>query len=296
MIFFNDPDHILKEYYVYIINLLRQVKSIASMPLNIIIGNSQHEFENNNRTIIIHVNCEHTLVKKQGRNSFGPMGKIKVIDDDNDHYLVRIFNYDTLIRSDIVIDYSIPNLVNIKESEVFQEFYDKCIYIAPLLYPLYINRENRDIECLTTFLNTGEPRRKKLLENMINHGIQHRNVNDCFDRDCLQALYHRTRIMINIHQTDHHHTLEELRVLPALCSGILVICEESPLKDFVAYSPFLIWSHYDDMISTIQKVQENYSDYHRKIFDDPNFRDVMEKLQTDNRSNVENKIHGIFPQ
>ena len=42
----------------------------------------------------------------------------------------------------------------------------------------------------------------------------------------LRALLDSTQILINVHTTAHHHTLEEYRVLPALLRGCVVVSED----------------------------------------------------------------------
>lgn len=97
--------------------------------INIIFGNDIFDFNNNNNKFIkIKLNYEHTLVKKGGRDTNNsPVGNI--LTDDNDKYLVRIDRFQELNNADIIIDYSIPNIHNIKESNLFEYFCDKYIYI-----------------------------------------------------------------------------------------------------------------------------------------------------------------------
>jgi hypothetical protein len=96
--------------------------------------------------------------------------------------------------------------------------------------------------------------------------ISHTNVNDCFEKKRLEQLYCNTKILINIHQTDHHHTFEELRVLPALLCGCIVICEDSPLKELVPYHKYLIWVKYDEIVEKCIEIQNNYDFYYNKLF------------------------------
>jgi hypothetical protein len=168
--------------------------------------------------------------------------------------------------------------------------YNKCIYISPLLYPLYKLKDNRNINCLTTFINKEEPRRKKLLLNILNNNIEHININNCFDTESLENLYKKTKIMVNIHQTDHHHTFEELRVLPALLNGIIVICEDSPLKENIPYNKYIIWTNYDNIIETIIDVQNNYDIYYDKIFNNIEIDKTIEIMKYNNSTDLEKYI------
>lgn len=291
-IYYNEEScYYIKEYYLYIIIIINNILKNNNLKLNIILGNYYYNFNNNNNTIIININYEHTLVKKDGRDvNNSQIGNIKVIDNDNEKYLVRIVDYDILINSNIVIDYSTPNLININESLLFNNLYNKCIYIAPLLYPLYKLKENRTINCLTTFINTEEHRRKILLLNILNNNIDHININTCFDTKSLGDLYKKTKIMINIHQTDHHHTFEELRVLPALLNGIIIICEDSPLKESIIYNKYVIWTNYNNIIQTIKDVENNYNIYFDKIFKNNDIDMIIQKIKYNNYNDLEKYI------
>jgi len=264
----------IKDYYYYIIeiinNIINDKKDMSDDKILIIVIGDQntiniHDIDTYNKIIKISINYEHTLVKKGGRDSFNfPIGNIKTIEGDR--YLVRIDKYFQHIQSDIIIDYSIPNIKNISESGLFNEYSSKVIYIAPVLYSEKYEKKYREINCLTTFINTKEPRRRKLLDNIEKINMSHNNVNNCFEKDKLEDLYLRTKVMINIHQTEHHHTFEELRVLPALLCGIIVICEDSPLKEYIPYNEFVIWTTYDKIIDQTTEVLNNYDFYYNKIF------------------------------
>jgi hypothetical protein len=186
--------------------------------------------------------------------------------------MVNINNINT---SDIIIDYSIPNILNIKSNIECEYIVKKMVYVAPLLYDLSLGTNvNRTINILTTFINTNEPRRKRLLQSLDELQVQNKNINNCFNSDDLRSLYFNTKILINIHQTEHHHTFEELRVLPALLSGIIVISEESPLSDHIPYREFIIWADYSSIHTIAYDVLTRYEEYHRRTFSKEN----IEKL------------------
>ena len=209
--------------------------------------------------------------------------------DSDEKYLVRIDGYQNLINKNIIIDYSIPNLININKSLRYDDYYNKSIYISALLYKPYFNIDNRNIKLLTTFINTNEPRRHRLLENIKNKNMEHININNCFEKKELKALYRNTKIIINIHQTDHHHTFEELRVLPALLNGVIVIAEESPLHENIQYHKHVIWSSYDNILDKVVEVENNYEDYYKKIFNDE-FLNIVKQLENDNYNNLNYKL------
>jgi len=282
----------VREYYNYIFLLIEKIIKELNLKINIILGfqninidNIPSEFKNN-KTIRIGINYEHTLVKKGGRDSFNaPEGKIKTKDDEN--YLVRVTNYNNNIINDFIIDYSIPNIINVKESNLFEDYSEKIIYIAPMLYEKKWKIKERNINCLTTFINTNEPRRINLLNEIKNQNISHININNCFDSKELEKLYLNTKILINIHQTEHHHTFEELRVLPAILCGVLVICEDSPLKEKIPYHEFIIWTNYENILSKTMEVSKNYYLYYNKIFKN---NDIFSKLNELNYNGLKSKL------
>lgn len=221
----------INDYYEYIISILRYIISKNNLSINIIFNGEKYNFNNDNETIKISLNIEHTLVKEGGRNvrKDTPFGKIKY--GENKNYLVRLENFLQLNLCDIIIDYSNPNIFNVKESGLFNNFSNKHIYVSPIVYEnTYIDTNNRNIESLTTFLNINEPRRKKLLENISKYNLSHSNINNCFDKITIQELYQNTKVLINIHQTNYHDTFEELRCLPALQNGVIVISEKISIK------------------------------------------------------------------
>ena len=265
-LYYIDKCDLINDYYQNIIDLIKKILyNNKQIEINIIFGSTNVDFNNNNKIIRINLNWEHTLVKQGGRSSAN--SQIGVIKDiNNNNYLVRIDRYSELMGSDIIIDYSIPNICNVGMSNLFEEFSKKHIYIYSSIYESYFIKENRNITTLTTFINTNEPRRRALLENIKEKNIPHNNVNNCFVKNDLKNLYKNTKIIINIHQTNHHDTFEELRVLPALQCGVIVVCENSPLSELIAYNDYIIWSTYDKILDKVNEVIENYDYYHNLIF------------------------------
>lgn len=301
-IFLQDSNNIILQlYYDYIIKLLRSILVKQETKYNFIIGDCNYSFHNSNKTIRLGVNTEHTLVKKEGRSiTYNcSIGKIKTINtydskiQENDYYLVRVVNIDNLLKADYVIDYSIPNIHNICEceceSQEYIDFSKKVIYISPFLFenvPFIDHRKNvlAENNVITTFINIYEPRRKKLYDLLNSSNLYYKNINNCFKYEEIKNLYLNTRIMINIHQTDHHHTFEELRVLPALQCGVIVISERSPLYNMVPYHELIIWCDYNDIISTAQHILSNYEYYYNIIFIER--KDILKELHQNNIENI----------
>jgi hypothetical protein len=132
-------------------------------------------------------------------------------------------------------------------------------------------------------------RRKELLNTISNEKIKHINISDCFDKTKLQNIYKNTKILINIHQTPHHHTFEELRVLPALECGVIVISEKSPLNEIIPYNDLIIWANYGDIINKTKEVIDNYNFFHDAIFSIKNIN-VLCNLPKINYDTLHNAI------
>jgi len=291
--FYHNDIGIVNDYYQMIVEIIKKIiHNNHLFNLNIVLCNNEYNFENNDKTIKISINYEHTLVKIGGRSvpENTPIGNI--YDDNGNKYLVRIDKFNQLNDSDIIIDYSIPNIYNVKNSNFFNEFSKKHIYISPTIYNLNLTKQNRNITTLTTFINTKEERREKLINKINDAKISHININNCFKKNDIQNLYSNTKIIINIHQTDHHHTFEELRALPALECGVIVISEISPLSNLIPYSDFIIWVNYDNIIEKTKEIIDNYEYYHDLIFSKNKINKLLE-LKNINYYNLEEKILSI---
>jgi hypothetical protein len=297
LFYYKDNFGIINDYYQMIVEIIKNfLYNNSDLNINITLCNNHYNFNNNNKTIKININYEHTLVKKGGRDvlSNTPFGNIYY--DNNEKYLVRIDRYNELNNSNIIIDYSIPNIYNVKSCQLFNLFSNKHIYISSSIYDFKFIKENRSIITLTTFINTNEPRRAKLLNELSNKKMPHINVNNCFEKNALKNLYENTKILINIHQTPHHDTFEELRVLPALQCGVIVIGERSPLNNLIPYNEFIIWTDYNNIINTLNDVISNYDYFYDLIFSKEkigklfNFNSINYNTLSDIiKQNIENK-------
>jgi hypothetical protein len=83
-----------------------------------------------------------------------------------------------------------------------------------------------------------------------------------------------------------YSTLEELRVLPALMTGILVISEDSPYKEHIPFSKHIIWSSYDDIVDTVNNVLENYDFFREKYLNNLNLTLKTMKDKSINEMNL----------
>jgi O-antigen/teichoic acid export membrane protein len=290
-----DPkkDIFTREYYFYCVELFRKVFSDVNLSLNVIFGGDTVKFWNSKRTLKIDMQLEHTLVKPGGRDSSGAVaGKIP-IKDRHDFYLARLQNYDYLKTLDWVIEYSIPNMVNVRESGLFEDYCMKVVHVAPLLYDMDFNGKERTRDAITLFHDVYQPRRKFFLDKARELNLPLENVRGLFDKTDLKQLYKKTKILVNIHQTDHHDTFEELRILPALLCGVVIVSEDVPLKEHVPYSKFIVWSSYENMAATVKSVCDDYGYYFKKIFEGPELSDILMRLKKNNTDNVVRTVRAM---
>ncbi len=240
-------------------------------------------------TRIIHVNVEHMIVKAGGRDvpEGLPCGQME--DEDGVPYRIRFVNKDNFIRADIVVDYSNANVDHVKSNLDLRGIAAKMVYVPPLIFPACLRSAGeRSIQLLTTYVDLDEPRRKDFLDTCAREGIEITNVNNAFSNSDLHSLMMRTKIVVNMHQTDHHRTLEELRVLPALCAGCVVVSEEVPNKESIPYHRFVVWSSHEGIYQTIREVVANY-EYHRRNLLDGSFEEVVAQMETDVRRDLRSK-------
>jgi hypothetical protein len=238
----------------------------------------------------LYFQIEHNLVLKGGRDVINNnlYGNVISIFNNKEKYLVRIVDLDKYKDYDYIIEYSLPNIENIKLSNYFDKnFINKILYLPPLIFD-YINyKPIRNINILTTFIDKEQPRRKKLLNDLDKNNINYQNINNIFNKNKLLKIYDNTKILINIHQTDFHHTLEEFRILPALSRNIVIISENIPLKYIIPYNEYIIWCDYSNIINTLKEVELNYDKYFNNFFENNNLKYILKNLE-DNALNIIN--------
>ena len=288
-VYIDNSFYIIKEYGDYIFNLIKYIiEENPNIKQNFILGFSTYCFNNNYNTIRIHYNYEHTLCNIACKD-------YKLIDTSisfNDiNYGIRIHDFDKLINVDIIIDYSMPNIINIKSSNNLSLYYNKCIYIAPLYFDELKYIKIRSVDVLTTFINTKIERRVCLMEYLKKTNFNYLNVCDCFDINKLKEYYLNTKILINIHQNTNFNTIEELRILPALMCKVIIICEDSPLKESLPYYKYINFVKYENIMDELNNIMTNYEFYYNKY--DEHFDILIDELKKNNVLNLKKYVYNI---
>ncbi|QKM63983.1 hypothetical protein DCO17_01300 [Polynucleobacter tropicus] len=284
-VFNQSYDKVLSDYYFYLVGLLGERLHLLSGKCLLYFGAGKFSLFGWQFPVYkIGMQVEHTLVKSGGRDSDGALPGAIPIEGQQSNYLVRIPNVKELLEADIIFDYSRINQENIKKCPELSQYESKSFCISPALYQMQADSFSlshpRDLHTITLFGNPNEGRRKTFLEALAGLNVESRNINNCFDG--IENLYRNTKIIVNIRQTDHHDTLEELRILPALRCGALVVSERAPLVHLTRYSKFIIWGDLHELPSLILDVQTNYEQWHNKIFGDHAFFRRMQRISRRN--------------
>lgn len=283
-----DPEYpaVVREYYGYVVALFRQALVERNASMNFVFGSLAADFGNANRTCRIDLQWEHTLVKPGGRDSDGaPLGNVPLLDGAG-RYLARVANRAYLEMCDAIVDYSRPNVENLRRVGGFDAYLAKTLVIAPLLYDADVAQGTRRRDAITLFADLSQPRRRAFLDAVHAVRLPLNNIRGVYDGAALRALYRDSRVLVNVHQTGEHHTFEELRVLPALLCGAVVVSEDVPLRETIPYHEFVVWARYDDLVDTVRAVLADYAAYRERVFGGGRFEALVARMRQDNRNAV----------
>jgi hypothetical protein len=257
----------INEYYQYILNNIILFLTKNNVPYSINFG-----CNNISKDINLDFQYEHTIT-----------------NNGNGTYSCEVYRFEELIKLESVFEYSKANINNIKISNHFKKYSDIFRYYPPLIYDIINidNIGNRVKNCLT--IHSSTPRRNNIHQKVdmdYFHNVCGGSV--MYSKDIIKSVMDDYKVLVNIHQTDKYCTLEELRVLPALMTGMLVISEESPYKEHIPYHEHIIWSPYDKMVETINNVVENYNFFRQKYLTNLNL--TLKKMKDDS----DNEMSLIF--
>jgi hypothetical protein len=222
---------------------------------------------------------EHTLVRPGGRDSEGhPLGRTP-LPDGRGHYLARVARRAALERCDLVIDYSHANLANLQGVPALAELAARSIVISPLVHGADPSMGQRDLGVITLMHDLAQPRRARFVADAARAGLAVRNFRGVYEPDRLRRLYRRARVLVNLRQTDDHHTLEELRVLPALLCGVVVVSEDVPLRETIPYARHVTWAAADDLVEYARLADADHQRLHAQLFSDGQFDSLVASMR-----------------
>jgi hypothetical protein len=284
----HNPRHTIyvRAYYRYCVALFRHALQRRPQAVHLVLG----EYSPGDCTLPLRriaFQIEHTLVKPGGGDSDGAPVSATPLAQGEGRYLARLLHRPTLTLADLVLDYSRANVLHLLDAGGFDDVLAHTAVIAPLLHEHCFTRDGRDRPCLTLFSDASEGRRGRFLAAARARGLPIRNLKRCFDSDALQAHYRRTRVLVNLRRSDHHDTIEELRILPALQSGVIVVSEDGPLRHALPYARFVVWTRYDTLVEQVADVLRDYDTWHARLFDDPELAQVLAAMTAANRAAVD---------
>lgn len=266
LIYRSNPEIVIYDYYNYVLGLLEDhLKAFQKSRVIFFECPGLSFLKILFPFATIYLQIEHTLFRSQSKESSTGLQGYLPVPGTNEHYLIRIAELDKLRSADIVFDYSRINLFNIQSLSTLCDYMQKTFCISPALYPLCTTSKDRQ-GVITLFGNPDISRRRLFLEDLKRNAISSDNIRGVYFG--VDKIYRKAKIVINIRQTDGHETLEELRVLPALRSGAIVICENAPYMEKTAYSQFVIWGSLEEIPKLIMEVEKNYEAVHSRIFGD----------------------------
>lgn len=263
----NPPKHVAA-YYSFCIEQLIFAMSKSKQNKSIALIFPEHVGFFPDKVSTVCLQIEHTLVLRGGRGVDKEIYSSVATSSSNEKYLVRIDNVENLKSANIILEYSLPNIYNVTTSPLADVYKDKVFYIPPfylskMINPTFLGRNCGVVSTMMSAPCPGE-RRFEIIEKINENKITLLNIENLWDDPSL--VFSKTAILLNLHQTDHHHTLEELRILPAILQGVVVISEQVPLLEQVPYAKFFISVDKEDLSSTLHHVQNNYEKVWNSLF------------------------------
>lgn len=265
----------VKDYMEYCYRLVLDCMSDLELRRNITIGD--HEITPVSSPIRIGVNWEHTLYEDDG--------KLQVIPH----------KYEVRKDFDHILDYCLINKHILSNSEQYAEYGKKTIYIAPSLYTLAPHLEGREDIVLTTFIyiNHTFPRRISLIQGLLAESLPWKNITGCFNKKELEGVLHSVKILVNIRQESRKKILEELRILPALLCGCLVVCEEALMSELVPYKDCIIWAKLEDIPKKVKEVYSSYPWWYNRIYANQDNLRILSRLHQENKDRLKSALVGV---
>lgn len=179
-----------------------------------------------------------------------------------------------------VVDYSALNIERLSALPELTSHSGKFCTIAPLLGNYSANKKPRkDVTVASMYGSPGRGRRGRMNSMLNKAGIKVLNIHNFED---YEVAFRDVAILLNFRQVEHFSTPEELRILPALLQGVLVIVEDTPFARQSLCADFLVFADVSELATRIKDVQSNYSRYWNEIFGGEKFSDFVRSLEISN--------------
>lgn len=203
-------------------------------------------------------------------------------ENDEGCFLVRLYGPEAgFVAADAVIDYSNTNIRNVLSSDKAFLYEAKAQYVAPLLgNQKEISEPRPNGQVATMFGSPHLGRRAKFLRELSESGVSVTNIREYDDYN---IAFSDTSILLNYRQYNHFQTLEELRVLPALMRGVIVLSERGPLWEHVPFAQVLEAFDPGEIVSSIRDLQATYKAVWESTFR-VNFPPILDNLVKENEA------------
>lgn len=256
-------------------------------------------------------NYEHVLHLVKDNMNYMPIGKVPILSHDNNKTFYSIEYTGRGICNPkyfpvLSIQYTMPNIEHFARSGFFsQQEMSGVVYVPSLSF--YWDKttsaefkkkkfNSLPVSVISTFFVPERPRRKAFIEFLKHSGItNYNNINGISDLDGTMKVYDSHHVLLNIRQNDNLHTIEELRILPALSRRMIVISEIAPLVENLPYYSHVLWAKdWNEFPDLIQNVTTNYSFYYNKFFEhNLNFEKMLWTMKTNAFKKIKKSLNDI---
>lgn len=223
-----------------------------------------------------------------------------------------IFSLDyILFNLDIIFDYSVINVHVFQTSGFYPvDVFKRIVYIPTLIPYIYENKQqvidvdqevkNRYLEVITTFRdNYFYPnRRNDIINNLRRQNISIINFSNIIGNNYVDLLkefgsiYGKSKVLLNLHQEETWGMVfEEIRVLPALMKGLVIVSESTPYYEKLPYHEYIIWGEINELKDKINDVLGNYRYYFEKIHGkESKLQVIVEKMKSKASSDLKEAL------
>ena len=261
--FRSNPSPLTFAYINYISKLILSVATSEQCSLDFYLDDplSKPIYPIQPGALVITLQLEHVIAKAGGRSN-DETELFDTIDKEGakSSYLTRLLRLNEHCRANAIIDYSILNKRQILKTRALEDLHCKYFSVMP---GHWISVEQKQMmptpTVITSFYDVKQERRAKILNTISETGISINNIRGFVTEKQIAQAYQQGTILVNIRQTDHYHTLEELRILPAILQGCIVISEIAPDYQSLPYHESVIWSTYENIPKTVLDVSARFN-------------------------------------
>lgn len=266
------PVH-LRAYYHHVVGLVRSILAELPTPLTVIFDEPGKRppalarllDDARGRVVRVGVQYEHTLVRPGGRDADGATPSATPLPEGGGCYLARVVDRAFLESCDLVVDYSLANRAHLERAGGYERLLERMLCLSPVLLPPALEPLPPVPTALTLFSDPAVPRRRRFLDAATARGLPLSNLRGVWRMADLADRYRRAGVLVNLHQTDEHHTLEELRVLPALLCGTLVVSESVPLGAVIPCAEHIVWAEEEGLVDAVAAVLADPAGYRERV-------------------------------